>query len=373
MPSFSFTLPHWLFWGTLIVFPFIARMMYLRTKDDPDSAKANMFLAYLFWLFGGFIGMHRVYLKSYLALLYLPLFVVVIWGGAMSRDAREEHSAARQNIESLNRLAERAKASVERGKTSAQRQLDDAEKKLVEAQKEEDVAQAHISRANLVTRSAAIATLLLLIADALLIPRLVRRARETEPPPVVSEVEPHFVDDHLGAGMPGATGRLVRGIDHFIANIGELVSYWSVLAVFAYFFEVAGRYVFNSPTNWVHESTFLMFGMQYMIAGSYAYRGESHVRVDLVYSQLSQRGQAICDVIGSVFFFIFIGVMFWTGWTFAFQATQVGEVSFTEWAIQYWPVKLMIPFGALLMLMVGAARLIKDIYVLANASPRAAA
>ena len=57
--------------------------------------------------------------------------------------------------------------------------------------------------------------------------------------------------------------------------LGELVAYWAVLAVFAYYFEVIGRYVFNSPTNWVHESTFLMFGMQYMIAGAYAYRGET--------------------------------------------------------------------------------------------------
>ena len=51
----------------------------------------------------------------------------------------------------------------------------------------------------------------------------------------------------------------------------------------------------------------------------------------------------------------------------------MGEVSFTEWGIQYWPVKMMIPFGALLMLLVGGARLVKDIYVLAGASPRAEA
>ena len=31
------------------------------------------------------------------------------------------------------------------------------------------------------------------------------------------------------------------------------------------------RFVFNSPTNWVHESMFLMFGMQYMLCGAFAY------------------------------------------------------------------------------------------------------
>ena len=366
MPSIGFTLPHWAFWAVLIVFPIVAWFMVKRTKDDPDSARANNFLAYLFWLFGGFIGMHRVYLKSYGALLYLPLFVVIIYGGDMFRDARESHSKARQNVESLNRVAERSKAAAARGDKSAQTRLAETEKKLEPARAEEVKAQGEMDRANLVMRAAGGVTLLLLLIDALLIPGLVKKARETEPPPVVSAIEPQFVEDKI-VDFPSATGAVVHGIDRFVAIIGELVAYWSVLAVFAYFFEVVGRYVFNSPTNWVHESTFLMFGMQYMIAGAYAYRGESHVRVDLVYSHLSPRGKAICDLIGSIFFFIFIGVMLWTGWTFASQAIDAGEVSFTEWGIQYWPVKLMIPIGALLMLLVGTARLLKDIHTIAAA------
>jgi TRAP-type mannitol/chloroaromatic compound transport system permease small subunit len=49
------------------------------------------------------------------------------------------------------------------------------------------------------------------------------------------------------------------------------------------------------------------------------------------------------------------------------------EVSFTEWGIQYWPVKLMIPIGAVLLILQAFARLIRDIYVLtAPARPTAA-
>ena len=365
MPSIGFTLPHWIFWAALVVFPLIAITMARRTKDDPDSARANKFLAYLFWLFGGFIGMHRIYLKNYLALLYMPLFLAIIWGGFNYRDAREDLSKARQNVESLVRLQDRAKASLARGQASAQKRIDDVEKKLAPARVEEAAAQADIDKANLTMRIAAGLTLVLLLVDAALIPGLVRRARETEPPPVISEVEPHFVDD-APINVPGPLGAFARGVDRMVAGLGELVAYWSVLAVFAYFFEVVARYVFNSPTNWVHESAFLMFGMQYMIAGAYAYRGESHVRVDLVYSHLSERGKAMCDVAGSVLFFIFVGTLMVTGWTFAWQAVQAHEVSFTEWGIQYWPVKLSIPIGALLLALVGLARLIKDIHVLAT-------
>lgn len=367
MPSIAFTLPHWLYWAALTVFPLIAWIMYRRTHGNPDTARANIFLAYVFWLFAGFIGMHRIYLKSYWALIYIPLFVVIIYGGDMFRDAREELSKARQNVESLNRVIDRTKAAIQRGDTKAPAKLADLEKKLPAARADEDKGNASIDRANLVMRSAGLVTLLAMLIDALLIPGLVRRARESETVPVVSVAEPHFVEDHLADDVPSAAGSLAHGIDRLVAVLGELVAYWSVLAVFAYFFEVVGRYVFNSPTNWVHESAFLLFGMQYMIAGAYAYRGESHVRVDLVYSHLSKRGKALCDLIGSVFFFIFIGTMLVTGWIFASQSMQAGEVSFTEWGIQYWPVKLMIPIGALLMALVGVARLIRDIHTLATA------
>jgi TRAP-type mannitol/chloroaromatic compound transport system permease small subunit len=366
MPSIGFVLPHWMFWASLAVFPLVAWAMVVRTRHDPDDGKANNFLAYLFLVLAGFLGMHRFYLKSVWGLVYLPLFVAVIYGGHLFGEARESVSKARQEVEFSTRAIDRSKAAAGRGDAAAQRRMADAEAKLAPARRAYAGAQEDIDHANLVMRSAAGICLVLLLIDAFLLPGLVRRARAIEPAPVISAVEPHLVEDPPPE-VPGPAGALARGIDTLVRVLGELVAYWSVLAVFAYYFEVIGRYVFNSPTNWVHESTFLMFGMQYMIAGAYAYRGESHVRVDLIYSKLSPRGRAICDVIGSLFFFIFIGTMMWTGWIFAMDAVRGGEVSFTEWGIQYWPVKLTIPLGAALLLLQGIARLIKDVHTITTA------
>jgi TRAP-type mannitol/chloroaromatic compound transport system permease small subunit len=366
MPSIGFVLPHWLFWSSLVVFPLVAWAMVARTRNDPDDGKANNFVAYLFWLFAGFLGMHRFYLKSVWGFVYLPLFVAVVYGGHLFGEAREELSKSRQDVEIATRTIDRAKTAASRGNEAAQKRLSEAEARLAAGKAHYATAEAEIDHANLVMRGAAGASLVLLLIDAVLIPGLVRRARAAEPAPVVSAVEPHLVEDPPPE-VPGLAGSLARGIDSVVRVLGELVSYWAVLAVFAYYFEVIGRYVFNSPTNWVHESTFLMFGMQYMIAGAYAYRGESHVRVDLIYSKLSARGKAICDLIGSVFFFIFIGTLAWTGGLFAADAVRGGEVSFTEWGIQYWPVKLAIPLGAGLMLLQGIARVIKDVHTVQTA------
>jgi TRAP-type mannitol/chloroaromatic compound transport system permease small subunit len=106
---------------------------------------------------------------------------------------------------------------------------------------------------------------------------------------------------------------------------------------------------------------FLMFGMQYMMSGAYAYREDQHVRVDVVYSKFSPRGKAIADIITSVFFFIFIGTLFVTSYRFAADSVNFNEHSFTEWGIQYWPVKLTMPIGAGLLLLQGVAKLIKDV------------
>ena len=149
-------------------------------------------------------------------------------------------------------------------------------------------------------------------------------------------------------------------------KVGEFVAYWAVISVFGYYYEVIARFVFNSPTNWLHESMFLMYGMQYMLAGAYAYQLDQHVRVDVFYTKFSPRGKAIADIITSVFFFIFVGTLLMTSYRFAADSVGNDEHSFTEWGVQYWPVKLTMPIGASLLLLQGVAKLFKDIVFVAR-------
>jgi TRAP-type mannitol/chloroaromatic compound transport system permease small subunit len=206
----------------------------------------------------------------------------------------------------------------------------------------------------------------MLLVDALLLPGLVRRRRALEL--ATAPVAEPSIEPPPGAGVgedPTLTvrNRFTDWIDAMNERIGKYVAWWAVIAVFAYYYEVMARYVFNSPTNWVHESMFLMFGMQYMLCGAFAYREDQHVRVDVVYTHFSRRGKAIADIVTSAFFFLFVITMLWTGLRFGWDAAQVGEHSFTEWGVQYWPVKLMIPIGALLLALQGVSKLVKDIMI----------
>lgn len=358
MPSLNFVLPHWLYWAVLVCFPLVAISLVRRQSARPGAGHANYFLAYLLLVTAGFVGMHRFYLRNAWGFVFIPVFLAVLWTSADVREAREMVSRTRADAEQAQRQVTRAQADTARQKEGAAERLKDARDKAAPAQAAFSVAQAEQADADMHARIAAILLGLILLGDALLLPALVRRTRQREilPPPASGPMETAVPDHPIPpSGVPG-----IPVVDRLSQVVGEFVAYWAVLAVFAYYYEVVARYVFNSPTNWVHESMFLMFGMQYMLAGAYAYRDDSHVRVDIVYSHLSPRGRAVCDLITSIFFFLFTGTMLLTGWRFASDAIAVGERSFTEWGIQYWPVKLAIPIGAALLVLQGISRLARD-------------
>lgn len=157
------------------------------------------------------------------------------------------------------------------------------------------------------------------------------------------------------------SGRLERMLDWLSDRSGLFVALWTVSAVFAYTYEVVARYIFDKPTIWVHEASFLLFGMQYVLAGAYGLLHGSHVRVDVIYTKLSRRAQAGLDIFNSVFFFIFVLAMIGTGWRFFRDSLAMEERSLETWQVHFWPVKAMLLLGAILILLAGISRLIKDI------------
>lgn len=378
MPALTFVLPHWLYWSGLIVFPLIAMWLVRRQERRGPGPRPSSFLAYLFWLCSGFLGLHRFYLRNLWGFVFIALFVGVLYSNGHIHEERENVSRTRAEAIKATTALDRAQKRFDADASS----IDPAELEQLRAAAREAEAGHKAAEAdmafwhNTVLGIGGVIGVLLLI-DAFLIPGMVRKRRAIE----MNEAEaagPATGEDVIDptsdvAARDAALRRqhppATRWIDTLNDWVGEYVSYWAILAVFLYYYEVLARYVLNSPTNWVHESMFLMFGMQYALCGAYGYRDDSHVRVDILYTRLSPRGKAACDVLTSVFFFIFTVTLLVTGWRFAMDSVGVGETSFTEWGIQYWPVKLMLPLGALLIVLQGVVRLVRDIGVLIGRTP----
>lgn len=371
MPDLTFVLPHWLYWSGLVVFPLIAMVLAWRQRQRAaEKPGLSLPTAYLLWLCGGFVGIHRFYLASRLGGVYIPIFIAILYGNIKTRGALDAMSGARNALHGAEFDVERFQKAAAQAAEGAAAKLTEAERAFAAASEHMAIATADLDWWLMFSGTAAAIIALLLLVDAALLPGLVRRLRERE----VADAGAAYYDEatheaaarvtHRADPTSNVRSKLTDAIDTISGWSGEFVCYWSVIAVFVYYYEVLARYVFNSPTNWAHESMFLMFGMQYLLSGAYALREDAHVRVDVLYLRLSARNKVLVDILTSVFFFIFAGTLLVTGWTFLGDAVSVWEVSFTEWGIQYWPVKISIVLGALLLLLQGVSKLIKDVILL---------
>lgn len=361
MPEISFVLPHWLYWSGLVLFPLLAMLFFRRVRHAQATKPLSLTLGYFLLIAGGFIGVHRLYLKSFWALAFIGLFSSILFINVEVREARDNLSGAHNDIKLAELKIVRAERAVKKGRKNAEQRLIQAKDNLADVKSSFLQVQENSNRWSRTAELLSGGMLLLLLMDAVLMPKLIRKRNSFEQVPTEEGFHcPTAEKNQKDTYEPLFINRTISRINGFA---GEFVAYWSVIAVFVYYYEVIARYVFNSPTNWAHESMFLMFGMQYLIAGGFVLREGAHVRVDVIYNYLPKRGKAIVDVLTSIFFFIFMCTLLVTGWTFFYDSYEVNEVSISEWGIQYWPIKLALSLGALLLLIQGLAQLVRDVTV----------
>lgn len=148
--------------------------------------------------------------------------------------------------------------------------------------------------------------------------------------------------------------------------VGRVLSY-GVLAMFLLVLsEVIRRYFFNAPTVWGNELTQLIFGMYVILSGGHVLRWGGHVNVDLLYSRISIRTKAVIDTFTFILFFLFCGMMLIYGGSLAWESLSILERSNSAWEVPLYPWKMMIPLGALLLLLQGIAKLIRDVLTLST-------
>lgn len=158
-------------------------------------------------------------------------------------------------------------------------------------------------------------------------------------------------------------------IDAFNDRLGRILSYAVLLMFLLVLKEVIRRYIFNDPTVWGQELTQLTFGVYVILSGGHIMRWGGHVNVDILYTKFSLRTKALVDICTSVLFFLFCGMLLIYGGSMALDAMSYWEHSISAWGPPLWPFKLMIPVAAVLILLQGTAKLIRDILTLATGIP----
>jgi TRAP-type mannitol/chloroaromatic compound transport system permease small subunit len=157
---------------------------------------------------------------------------------------------------------------------------------------------------------------------------------------------------------------IIRIIDGFTDRTGTIISWLSVPLVLAVAYEVGARYLFNAPTIWAYDATYMLYGSLFMLGAHYTlYRG-AHIRTDMLWEKFSDRKKGIIDSIAYIFFF-FPGILmlFFASVDEAWHSFRINELSEqTAWRPILWPFKAVVPVTALLLLIQGVSELLKSLY-----------
>ncbi len=128
------------------------------------------------------------------------------------------------------------------------------------------------------------------------------------------------------------------------------------------------RYTFNYSSNAWLEVQWYMFAACVMLGAAQVLRVNEHVRVDVIYSHFSSRGRVYIDLFGlSCFLLPVMALMFYFSWPLFVGMFVSNEGSANAGGLLRWPAMLMLPLGFMLMILQGAAEIIKRIGWLVHA------
>jgi TRAP-type mannitol/chloroaromatic compound transport system permease small subunit len=157
---------------------------------------------------------------------------------------------------------------------------------------------------------------------------------------------------------------ILTNIDAINLAIGNILSYFLFLFFGLLLMEVFLRYFLNSPTVWANELSQMLFGAYAVIGGGYILLTGGHVNVDIIYSRLGKKKRAALDIVSSVLFFLFCGMLLIYGGSLAWDSLSRFEHSQSAWNPPLYPAKLAIPLAAALLILQGLAKLIRNILIL---------
>ena len=159
--------------------------------------------------------------------------------------------------------------------------------------------------------------------------------------------------------------RLSSAIDWVNELLGRLANVLVLLACIVSAGNAMMRYAYDYSSNSWLEAQWYMFAGMVMLGASYTLRRNEHVRVEIFYLYLNERGQLWLDLVGALVFLIPVCVLLAVlSWPFFAQSYAVTEWSGNAGGLPRWPIKLLLPAGFALIAAQGLSEVIKRIAAL---------
>jgi TRAP-type mannitol/chloroaromatic compound transport system permease small subunit len=158
-----------------------------------------------------------------------------------------------------------------------------------------------------------------------------------------------------------------RVIDAINEKFGVIATYLVLISCLISAGNALSRHFLGLSSNAWLEIQWYMFAAMVLLGGPYTLKVNEHVRVDLIYASVSERGRLWIDIIGGLFFLLPIClILIYFTWPFFVDSWRIGETSQNAGGLIRWPVKLLLPVGFALMALQGVSEVIKRVAVISD-------
>ncbi|MCA0900092.1 MULTISPECIES: TRAP transporter small permease subunit [Microbulbifer] len=163
--------------------------------------------------------------------------------------------------------------------------------------------------------------------------------------------------------------RAAGALDRFAGSCGRVLGWFTLAMVVIQSLVVAMRYGFDGGSLAMQDAVAYLHGAALMLGLAYALQSGAHVRVDVVYRQLSPRGKAWVDAVGCLIFLLplcaFIG---YGSLQFAASSWAVQETSNSADGLGgVYLLKSLIPLAAATLALQGFSQLARALHTLMQA------
>ena len=157
-------------------------------------------------------------------------------------------------------------------------------------------------------------------------------------------------------------------IDNITESIGNFLSYVLFLMVILIVTSILFRSIFNIGNIAIQELIMYLHALLFMFGISYAYKEDSHVKIDILSNSISPKNSQILSIIGFIFFvmpfaifLIYISAdMTMKSWSILEGSSEAGGLNLV------FVLKTIIPLTGILILLQGISKLLKNIESLKN-------
>lgn len=169
--------------------------------------------------------------------------------------------------------------------------------------------------------------------------------------------------------------RFSAAIDRLNRALGRGVAWLTLAMVLVGATNALVRYVgswFQASwtSNALLELQWYLFSLVFLLGAPYALRAGAHVRVDVLYARLSQRGQAWIDLVGGLLLLIpFCVFAIWVSYGFVADSWATREASNNVGGLARYPLKSMLPVAFLLIALQGASEVVKRLAIVRGRAP----